>query len=120
MPNTTTRLRSLPPISKVDHADSHLGLFLSDLDSLTSEVERFAYETDDAAFLAIHGIASDEGKRVVDPATVARLLVFADELETDAKAVLDYGQKLRAALLSVYRENILEPSGRREMRGDDA
>jgi hypothetical protein len=90
---------------------------------MTSDVERFATEPDevveDAVFLSRHGIAGPDEKerRHADPAIIARLLVFADELEGDAESLRDYALRLRGSLLSIYREYVFEPTGRRQMRG---
>jgi hypothetical protein len=122
MSTTLKRLKPLPTISQVDRADDHLGLLLSDLDWMTSDVASFSDSTermDDAVFLSRHGIADDPEHRYVEPATIARLLVFADELEGDAEALREYAVRLRGSLLWIYRQHIFEPSGRRRMRGDD-
>jgi hypothetical protein len=123
MPSTTTRNRqNLPAISAVDRADEHLGLLLSDLDWMTSDVASFAGESvslDDAVFLMSHHIEVGEPERHVDPAIIARLLVFANELESDAESIREYSNQLRDSLLSIYRQRLCEPSGRRRMRGGD-
>jgi hypothetical protein len=122
-PSTLKRLVPLPAISVVDRADNYAGLLLSELDSITSAVERFAGEEvslEDAVFLDRHGIALDEEEvRNADPALIARLLVFANELEVDAETIREDAARLRTALLAIYRENVYELSGRRRMRGGD-
>jgi hypothetical protein len=115
------KFKPLPAISDVDRADDHLGHLLSDLDSLTSEIERYAGETvpiGDHVFLSANGIApDDEPDEYVDPAIIARLLVFANELEEDGETVLDYGRRIRGSLLWIYRERVFEPNGRSRARG---
>ena len=43
-----------------------------------------------------------------DPAVVARLLVFANELEDDAKAIGEQAAQLKRSLLMAYRNNVIE------------
>jgi hypothetical protein len=122
MASTSIPLKPLPTISAVDRADNHLGMLLSDLDWMSSHIERFADEEvslEDAVFRTDNGIDVDEAPRHVDPAIIARLLVFANELEVDAEAIREYAGRLRASLLSIYRQHLVEPSGRRRMRGGD-
>jgi hypothetical protein len=116
MPSSTEQ-RSLPAISVVDRADDHLGRLLSDVDAMTSAVESFVGDgmpLHDFLFLRQSGIAIEDSPRHPDPATLARLLVFANELADDAKAIEDYAQRLRAALLTTYRECIIDRRLQRE------
>jgi hypothetical protein len=64
------------------------------------------------------GIAVDEKRRYADPATIARLLVFADDTLEDLERIRCDAEKLRRDLLWVYRDCVMESSGRRQMRGD--
>jgi hypothetical protein len=109
----------LPSISEVDRADEKLGSFMSDLDFFASDVAAFVREDvslEDAAFMARAGIAVEEKCRYTDPATIVRLLVFADETLDDLDRIRDDAQKLRGDLLWAYRECVIEPDGRRKMR----
>jgi hypothetical protein len=106
----------LPRISDVDRVNAKLGSVMSDLDVLASNVAAFFTDDvshDDAVFMERAGIAVDEKQRHADPATIARLLVFADETLNDLETIRDYALRLRRDLLVAYREFVLEPSGRR-------
>jgi hypothetical protein len=75
----------------------------------------------DAVFLSRNGIALEaQDPREVDPALLARLLVFADELCDDIESTADDAQRLRSAVLICYRHLVLEgrslPTGGRVMR----
>lgn len=114
---------TLPPISAVDEADHKLGSFISDLDHLRSEAERFAGESvslDDAVFLNHAGVEIDEPPREADPALFARLLVFANETIEDAEHIAEDARKLRSALLDAYRYLLIDgrslPTGGRVIR----
>jgi hypothetical protein len=116
------KFKPLPAISDVDRADDHLGHLLSALDSLTDEIEHYAEgaHIEDYVFLTGNGIApDDEPDEYVDPAIIARLLVFANELEEDGEAVVEYGRRIRGSLLWIYRERVFEPNGRSRARGGD-
>ena len=114
----------LPAISHVDRADDRFGLFRSDLDSLRSQLEQFGGDDmpiADAVFLYDNGITLDEQEpREVDPAILARLLVFADELLDDLDSVAEDAKRLRSAVLDNYRHLVIEgrslPAGGRVVR----
>jgi hypothetical protein len=110
----------LPAISAVDAADEKIGSFLSDLDMITSDVAIFAGDEmplADAVFMSKHGIKIPTGRpRHADPATIARLLVFANEIVDDADSIKRDAEKLREALLSIYRNHVID--GRRFTRAE--
>src|SRR4051812_4182485 len=92
---TTFRARpALPAVSAVDRTDATLATAWPARDGMADELERFALgdgSLADAAFLARAGIAvetddDEAARRDVSEAAVARLLVFANELETSAAA----------------------------------
>ena len=116
MSTTTTPAVRLPPISEVDRADEKLGSFKSDLDSIRSQTKVFAgndVSLEDATFLSKTGVEFAERPRSTDPATIARLLVFADEVLDDVEDIREDAKKLRQDLLWAYRMFVIEPSGRR-------
>jgi hypothetical protein len=107
----TKQLAFLPRISDVDTADEHLGRFMSALDSFASEVDAFSRDPvplDDAHFLFKAGIEYEHRERHADPATIARLLVFADEVLDNLEYVRAEATRLRKALLTIYRYQIIE------------
>jgi hypothetical protein len=111
VPSATKQVVFLPRISDVDAADNKLGSFMSDLDSLTSDVETFSRDAvplDDADFLHRASIAYEDRERHADPATIARLLVFADEGLEVAGRIREDATRLRKALLAIYREQVIE------------
>jgi hypothetical protein len=107
-----TTASGLPSVAEIDAADDKLGEFLSDLDWFTSSAARLAgpaVPLADAVFMCKAGIAfSDRVPFEYDEASFARLLVFANEIETDAERTKEDAAKLRAALLSIYREHVIE------------
>jgi hypothetical protein len=104
-------VETLPPTDDVNEVDNKLGSFLSDLDSLTSVVESLegdGISFDEALRLENLGIKWEPRNIEIDSEALARLLVFADELTTDAERITEYAEKLRHALLSLYRWHVLE------------
>ena len=106
----------LPGISEVDDADGKLGSLLSDLDVFVRATEQFSGDDiplEEALFLDKSGIAFENAPRHVDPAVIARLLVFAEEALDDAEKIRDQPESLRSALLSIYRNYVIERLDRR-------
>lgn len=106
---------ALPAPSVVDAAEAHLGELLSELDSFVHAAEVFSghqLPLEDAVFLSRNGIEPDpEPSRHVDPAIIARLLVFADELLDDVDAIRAHAENLRRLLLTSYRRHVIERPG---------
>jgi len=115
-----TSVRQLPSISVIDAADEKMGSFLSDLDDFTSSVKALASNSvplQDAVFMSKAGIDFEEPPTYIDPALVARLLVFTDEiLADDLDTLRRDAESLRSDLLWIYRMQVIEPSGRRDAR----
>jgi hypothetical protein len=108
---SVTEKPALPTIASVDRADAHVGKLMSDLEGITMAVERFAGDDvslEDAVFMTEAGIAVGQPRRDAEPATFARLLVFADELLGDTEQIAELAQRLRSALLLSYREAVIE------------
>jgi hypothetical protein len=101
---------SLPPISAVDAADESLGSFKSELASMKLEAATFVsfVPLDDAHFLDQAGIEVQEPRRHIDPALIARLLVFADDILDDVEYIRKDALALRGSLLTAYREFVIE------------
>ena len=105
----------LPSISEVEEADERCGLFMSSLDALASSVEALSsndHSHEDEWFAEKNGIELEHRPRYISPATLARGLVFADEVLDDLDVIRENATKLRAALLRLYRYKVIEPSGR--------
>jgi hypothetical protein len=118
MPET---MQFLPSISEVDVADDAIGKFLSDLDWFASAAEKFRGDDvslEDHVFMDRNGIEFENAPRHVDPAIIARLLVFADEAIDDADKIKRDAERLRGELLTIYRGFVIERS--RQRRSDDA
>jgi hypothetical protein len=108
----------LPSISDVDRADDKLAGFISDLDAFASRAhEKYVsagVSLEDAAFMVESGIAVEPSDAAAsDPAVIARLLVFADEVIDEVELIEQRAIALRHALLVGYRETVIERSGRR-------
>ncbi len=102
----------LPTISAVDEADELACTLMSSLDQLAAAAERFA---GDDVPRNESGIPLEEPPpRHVDPAVVARLLVFSNQLEGDIDTIGEYTERLRDALLRAYVELVRESSPHRE------
>jgi hypothetical protein len=100
----------LPPISDVDKADELIGGFLSDLDDLHRRVNELTRTVplEDLAFTEANGIQLDNRPVHIEPAAVARLLVFADEVIEDAAHIAEYAEKIRGGVLRLYRNHVIE------------
>ena len=113
----------LPSISEVDEADEALGQLTSRLEDLASTVDRLDgndHSLEDELFAEKSGIELERSPRYIDPAALARALVFADEVLDDLGPIRENAMKLRQALLNLYRFHVIEPSGReRAEAGDD-
>lgn len=102
---------TLPPVADVDAADHKLASFCSDLDAFVMKVEKLAGGTislADAALAKTAGVELEEQEVDVDRAACARMLVFAEETVGDAKEMQKLAERLRRALVSVYRFEVLE------------
>jgi hypothetical protein len=107
----TRELTFLPSISTVDEADDLLARFLSRLEDFAVTAESFGSDPvslEDAHFLDRAGIDFEHRERIADPATIARLLVFADETLDDADTVRREAARLREALLVIYRYLVID------------
>jgi hypothetical protein len=117
---TTTEARALPSIRAIDAADERIGTFLSDLDDFRHRVAILCGENvsiEDASFMLKTGIEIDPEPAHVDPAVLARLLVLVDDvLVNDLETIKRDAEDIRTNLLSLYRENVIEPSGRSRAR----
>jgi hypothetical protein len=70
-------------------------------------------------FLLDHSISTEDSasaaaRRATDPAVIARLLVFATELEDDAEAITTYAREIREGAITAYRQYVIE---RRSYKG---
>jgi len=90
---TNNAIAVLPAIADAGQIDARLGRVMSDVDFLATQAERVEKQ-----------LPSD-----IASAQVLRLLVLADEiLDHDADALRDDALRLRSALLTAYREVVLE------------
>jgi Txe/YoeB family toxin of Txe-Axe toxin-antitoxin module len=110
---TTTRVPRLPTLTDIDEADEKLGSFMSSLDWFRSEAEMLDRGRDISLdVLVAMGRANidppDDYSYEHDDKTFARLLVLADELERDADTIRKDAEKLRQALLGIYRHRVHE------------
>ena len=110
MSSTASTALYLPKISEVDAADHTIGAFKSDLDKFKSAAETFVrfVSLNDGMFLEKAGIEVREQRRNADPAIIARLLVFADEVLDDVDQIREDALALRRDLLTAYREFVIE------------
>jgi hypothetical protein len=116
---TTERVPRLPTFADIEEAEEKLGSFMSSLDWFTSEAEGIDKGRDiPLDVLIAMGRAKirppDNFPYEHDERVFARLLVFADELDTDAESIRKDAARLRQALLGIYRHRIIDPE-----KGDD-
>ena len=100
-----------PSVAEAEAAKHKLDSFMSDLDRLVTVAEHFAGKDmtlEEARPADARGWPDDERERDVDVAAFARLLVFSDEALADAELIAAEARRLRQALLTSYREYVIE------------
>jgi hypothetical protein len=102
---------TLPSIVTVNEIEEKLGLFLSDLDALEGDVSKLdgdPISLEEHVMLDKMGVRWPERELDIRPDVLARLLVFANELEDDVQRITEHGRRLRTSLLSLYRLQVVE------------